>query len=183
MKRHLDIFDLETSLNEVSHFIVVPAVESVLNDIQIAEGSRLATDFASAYGVRAYQTQRSGATAESLPGIQECDEMITRQTRVLDSMTRIREVLVAQKIALAEQQNQERRYKATPSEFDDDSASYQDKMEGAGGFAGPDSKKRRGVCHFRVRLLFYAYSFVEGCSSRALPQLQQSRDARMATWS
>lgn len=63
-------------------------------------------------------------------------------------MTRIREVLVAQKIALAEQQNQERRYKATPSEFDDDAASYQDKMEGAGGFAGPDSKKRRGVGFF-----------------------------------
>lgn len=86
-------------------------------------------------------------TAESLPGIQECDEMIIRQNRVLESLNRIREVIVAQKIALAEQQNQERRYKVTPSEFDDDASSYQDKMDG-GGFGGSDSKKRRGVCPF-----------------------------------
>lgn len=75
--------------------------------------------------------------------MEECEEMIVRQTRVLESMNRIREVLKAQ-IALAEQQNQERRYKAS-SDFDDDVSSYQDKMEGGGGFAGSDPKKRRGV--------------------------------------
>lgn len=101
-------------------------------------------DFASNYGIRAHQTQRSGATSENLPRIDECDEMIARQTLVLDSVNRIRDVIIAKTLADAEQQNQDRRNKA-PLEYDDDSSSFQDKLEGSGGFGGPDPKKRRGV--------------------------------------
>lgn len=69
---------------------------------------------------------------------------MAQQTRVIDAMSRVRDVLVAQNLAQAEQQSQDRRNKAS-ADYDEDPASFQDKMEGSGGFAGPDSKKRRGV--------------------------------------
>lgn len=125
VKRHLDIFDLETSLNE------------------IAKGSQLASDFARNYGIRAHQDARAGMTAESLPSIEECSDMISRQTRVLDSMNRIKDVINAQQEALKQRLSQEQRYNA-PSEYDDDAPGYHDKLDGAGGFAGADAKKRRG---------------------------------------
>lgn len=114
-------------------------------------------DFASNYGIRAHQTQRSGATMENLPRIDECDEMIARQTRVLDSVNRIRDVIIAKTLADAEQQNQERRNKAS-LEYDDDSSSFQDKMDGSGGFAGSDPKKRRGVRNIVTFMASYAKS-------------------------
>lgn len=83
-------------------------------------------------------------TAESLPSIEECSEMINRQTRVLDSMNRIKDVINAQQEALKQRLSQEQRYNA-PSEYDDDAPGYHDKLDGAGGFAGADAKKRRGV--------------------------------------
>ncbi|MCJ1227826.1 hypothetical protein MMC12_004485 [Toensbergia leucococca] len=125
VKRHLDIFDLETSLNE------------------IAEGSGRALDFSRLYGIRAHQTQRSGLSSGSMPSLIECEEMIRQQSRVLDSMVRIREVIISQQQALAEQRNQDQNYKGS-SEIDDDGISYQDKLDGSGGFAGSDPKKRRG---------------------------------------
>lgn len=83
-------------------------------------------------------------TAESLPSIEECSDMISRQTRVLDSMNRIKDVINAQQEALKQRLSQEQRYNA-PSEYDDDAPGYHDKLDGAGGFAGADAKKRRGV--------------------------------------
>lgn len=70
--------------------------------------------------------------------------MISRQTRVLDSMNRIKDVINAQQEALKQRLSQEQRYNA-PSEYDDDAPGYHDKLDGAGGFAGADAKKRRGV--------------------------------------
>ena len=72
--------------------------------------------------------------------------MIRQQTKVLDAMSRIRDVICKQQQALAEQRNYDQQnYKAAPSEADDnESNSYIDKLEGSGGFAGADAKKRRG---------------------------------------
>ena len=125
-------------------------------------------DFASNYGIRAHQTQRSGATIENLPRIDECDEMIARQTRVLDSVNRIRDVIIAKTLADAEQQNQERRNKAS-LEYDDDSSSFQDKMDGSGGFAGSDPKKRRGVRNPFFFPFFFENSFHANMQQRAAP--------------
>ncbi|KAL8733902.1 MAG: hypothetical protein Q9166_001890 [cf. Caloplaca sp. 2 TL-2023] len=125
VKRHLDNFDLETSLNE------------------IAEGSGRALEFSQHYGSRAHQTQRSGPIPGSMPSLAECDEMMNYQKRVLDSMQRIKEVIIAQQHALAEQRNYENNYKQ-PCEADEDGASFHEKLEGSGGFAGADAKKRRG---------------------------------------
>ncbi|KAI9838405.1 MAG: hypothetical protein M1819_005674 [Sarea resinae] len=125
VKRHLDIFDLEHSLNE------------------IAEGSGQILDFSRHYGARAHQTQRSGPIPGSLPTLAECDEMLKQQTRIHDSLSCIREVLVTQQHALAEQRVQDQGFKGS-SEFDvEDSAMYHDDAKG-GGFAGSDAKKRRG---------------------------------------
>ncbi|KAL8905915.1 MAG: hypothetical protein Q9207_002352 [Kuettlingeria erythrocarpa] len=146
VKRHLDNFDLETSLNE------------------IAEGSGRALDFSKLYGSRAHQTQRSGPMPGSMPTLAECDELMGYQKRVLDSMQRIKEVIHAQQQALAEQRSYENSYKPS-AEPDDDGSSYHEKLEGGGGFAGAEAKKRRGVCHHRVEL--------KGRPPRTLPQLQQ----------
>ncbi|KAL8949972.1 MAG: hypothetical protein Q9222_003966 [Ikaeria aurantiellina] len=128
VKRHLDHFDLETSLNE------------------IAEGSGRALDFSRLYRSQAHQTQRSGPVPGSMPSLAECDEMINYQKRVLDSMHSIKEVIIAQQHALAEQRNYENNYKVS-NKIEDDGASFHEKMEGSGGFAGAEAKKRRGVCH------------------------------------
>lgn len=99
-------------------------------------------------------------TAESLPSIEECSEMISRQTRVLDSMNRIKDVINAQQEALKQRLSQEQRYHA-PSEYDDDAPGYHDKLDGAGGFAGADAKKRRGVSKTHSYRLILAYFGVQ----------------------
>ncbi|KAL8660278.1 MAG: hypothetical protein Q9202_006713 [Teloschistes flavicans] len=132
VKRHLDNFDLETSLNE------------------IAEGGGRALEFSRHYESRAYQTQRSGPIPGSIPTLAECDEVMNHQKRVLDSMQSIKEIIIAQQHALAEQRNYEINRKPS-SEADEDGASFSDKLEGSGGFAGADTKKRRGVrCHCQI---------------------------------
>ncbi|KAL9014686.1 MAG: hypothetical protein Q9173_000658 [Seirophora scorigena] len=131
VKRHLDNFDLETSLNE------------------IAEGSGRALDFCKHYGSRAHQAQRSGPVPGSMPTLAECDDLMDKQRRVLESMQRIKEVVVAQQHALAEQRNYENSYKPS-AEPDDEGANFHDKREGGGGFAGAEAKKRRGSRDTRV---------------------------------
>lgn len=80
----------------------------------------------------------------SIPTLAECDEMMNHQKRVLDSMQSIKEIIIAQQHALAEQRNYEINHKPS-SDADEDGASFSDKLEGSGGFAGADTKKRRGV--------------------------------------
>lgn len=154
VKRHLDNFDLETSLNEVGDkHSSAQAIR--LTFAQIAEGSGRALDFSKHYGSRAHQTQRSGPIPGSMPSLAECDELMGYQKRVLDSMQRIKEVIHAQQQALAEQRSYENSYKPS-AEPDDDGSSYHEKLEGGGGFAGAEAKKRRGVCHHRVELSKWA---------------------------
>ncbi len=71
--------------------------------------------------------------------------MIHEQEKVMAALARMRDVIYKQQQALADQRNfDQQHYKAAPSEPDDDATSYMDKAEGSGGFAGSDSKKRRG---------------------------------------
>ena len=112
--------------------------------MQIIEGSGHALEFARNYGNRAHQTQRSGPVPGSLPSIAECDEIMSRQQRVMDSMGRIRDLILRQQAALAKQRTYDSRtLKSAPSEADED-PHYMEKIDGAGGFAGGESKKRRG---------------------------------------
>ncbi|KAE8351346.1 hypothetical protein BDV28DRAFT_137275 [Aspergillus coremiiformis] len=126
VKRHLDVYDVETSLNE------------------IAEMSTRTLDFSRHYATRAHQTQRAGPVIGSLPSLQEVEEMLSVQRRNQDALLRIRAAVVSQEHALAEQMAQRKAFKASGVRDDDHMAMYQDEYKGSGGFAGPDSKKRRG---------------------------------------
>ncbi|KAJ5106029.1 Zinc finger NHR/GATA-type [Penicillium alfredii] len=123
VKRHLDVYDVETSLNE------------------IAEMSTRTLDFSRHYATRAHQTQRSGPVLGSLPSLNEVEDMLHIQRRNQDALVRIRTAVVNQEQALAEQMAQRSAFK--PGD-DDHMAMYQDGFKGAGGFAGADPKKRRG---------------------------------------
>lgn len=71
--------------------------------------------------------------------------MIRQQTKVMDALNRIKDVICKQQQALLDQRTYDQQsYKPTASEADDDSNSYVDKLEGSGGFAGSEAKKRRG---------------------------------------
>ena len=144
VKRHLDIFDLETSLNEVIGRIALLR-DHTKHFVQIADGSGRALDFSRHYGQRAHQASRSGPLPSSLPTLGEVDDMVRRQTHVLDSLARIREVIITQQHALAEQRSRDEANKVS-SDYGEDGTSYSDKGDGGGGFAGADAKKRRGVC-------------------------------------
>ncbi|KAB8259115.1 hypothetical protein BDV32DRAFT_60050 [Aspergillus pseudonomiae] len=124
VKRHLDVYDVETSLNE------------------IAEMSTRTLDFSRHYAARAHQSQRSGPVV--MPSLQEVEEMLSVQRRNQDALLRIRAAVVSQEHALAEQMAQRKAFKAGGVRDDDHMAMYQDEYKGSGGFAGPDSKKRRG---------------------------------------
>ncbi|KAL2861163.1 GATA-type sexual development transcription factor NsdD [Aspergillus lucknowensis] len=125
MKRHLDVYDVETSLNEV------------------AEMSTRTLDFSRHYAARAHQT-RSGPVIGSLPSVQEVDEMLNIQRRNQDALMRLRSAVLNQEHALAEQMAQRKAFKPGGVHEDDRMAMYQEEFKGSGGFAGSDSKKRRG---------------------------------------
>lgn len=125
VKRHLDNFDLEASLNE------------------IAEGSGRLLDFAGHYKQRAHESQRTGMTPASIPNLEKVDELMKQEMRVAESLARIREVIVNQQAALVEQA-QDPRYKAMNGYDHEGPNSYHDDGKGGGGFAGSDPKKRRG---------------------------------------
>lgn len=95
--------------------------------------------FSQHYAIRAHQTQRSGPVYGSLPSLGEVEDMLHMQRRNQDALIRIRTAVVNQEQALAEMQRQ-----AKPGE-EEHLALYQEEFKGTGGFAGSDSKRRRGV--------------------------------------
>ncbi|SMR45209.1 unnamed protein product [Zymoseptoria tritici ST99CH_3D1] len=141
VKRHLDFYDLESALNE------------------IAATSGILSDFSRRYGDRMHQTQRSGPSMSTLPGIVEVDDMVAKTRVQLDSLLKIRDVILTQQ-AVHEQQVADQRKQNNLFQDQAPSAShadlqhqqqhpyggqFQDSDDGKmGGFAGMDTKKRRG---------------------------------------
>ena len=80
-----------------------------------------------------------------MPTITSLDDVMGHQQRAMAAMEKIREVIIAQQHALSERSRTE--VSKPPSEFGEDALGGSDKAEGAGGFAGGDPKKRRGVSH------------------------------------
>ncbi|KAI9710728.1 MAG: hypothetical protein M1820_002561 [Bogoriella megaspora] len=134
VKRHLEFFDYEASLNE------------------IAESSALTLDFARTYQQRAHQTQRSGPVPGSLPELGAIEDLARRSAKLTEAWNRIKDVVVAQEAARA-QQAQARQY-SDPNEYENaESNGLSDDLKGQG-YAGGDSKKPRrgraappGRCH------------------------------------
>ncbi|KAF1350686.1 hypothetical protein BDV97DRAFT_376385 [Delphinella strobiligena] len=123
VKRHLDMYDFEAALNEIN------------------EGSTCMLDFSRQLGARMHQTQRSGPVSGTLPSLHEIDDLMARSRGTLDSLGRMREVIVAQQAACY-QQAHEQQFKAQ-DETKRDSVHQVDDSK-VGGFAGPEAKKRRG---------------------------------------
>ncbi|KAI9812809.1 MAG: hypothetical protein M1832_000325, partial [Thelocarpon impressellum] len=124
VKRHLDFFDLEASLNE------------------IADSSGRLNGFSRDFKDRARELSRAGPAPGSLPSIAECDEMIRHQGRVQDLLVRLREMLVTQQDALASRHGPEHPFKGSGDYDVDETGPYDDGKPGI--TMGPDAKKRRG---------------------------------------
>ncbi|GAB7365647.1 hypothetical protein MBLNU230_g6711t1 [Neophaeotheca triangularis] len=139
VKRHLDLYDMESALTDIS------------------STSRIVLDFSGRYSDRMHSTVRSGPTPSTLPGMIEIDDMVNKSRVQLESLLKIREVVLAQQAAYEQQaiDQRDREQQAKPSfappehhqpgphhgqlertEPSEDGRSV--------GFAGSDPKKRRG---------------------------------------
>lgn len=104
------------------------------------ESSARTHEFSRVWAQRYHQSNRSGYYQDSLPSVHEIEDMLQKSSRITDNLRRIREVMVAQQHALSEH----RARMARGSQMEDDYNGMPDEYKG-GGFAGGDSKKRRGV--------------------------------------
>ena len=86
----------------------------------------------------------------------------------MDSLTRIKEAVVAQQHALAEQ----RARVVKGDYYEDDYNGLHDDYKGSGGFAGGDAKKRRGVGLTYQLPRMRTDNFIESCAAWTLSQLQ-----------
>jgi glutamate--cysteine ligase catalytic subunit len=127
VKRHLESFDLEASLNEM------------------ADGSGRITEFSKIYRQRAHEHQRIGMTPQSMPRLEEVDEMLKQSERIQMSLQRMREVVFNHHQATIVEPPPDPRYRPMNG-YDDSGSNYGDDTKGLGGFAGGDNKTRkRGV--------------------------------------
>ncbi|KAI1960213.1 hypothetical protein LOZ58_003932 [Ophidiomyces ophidiicola] len=120
-KRHFDLFDLQTSWNEV------------------VEGTCRTLDFSRVHAARIYQANRSEHT---LPTLAEIDDLLQTQRRNLEALGRIRGAVLDQEHAMAQQRE---RMRLLHSEPGGPAAFREDAKAASGGFAGGDAKRRRGV--------------------------------------
>lgn len=126
-KRPLDAYDVEAPLSEIS-------------DI-----STRTLDFSRHYANRVHQSQRSGSVAGALPSLNEIEEMLHLQRRNQEALLRLRAAVVNQEHALAEQRMAQTKVLKPTGPDDGHMMVYQEEYKGSsGGFAGPESKKRRG---------------------------------------
>jgi hypothetical protein len=124
VKRELDVFDAETALKD------------------IIDSSTRTLDFSRVWSQRSYSSPRSSIYNESLPGVIEVEEMMQHSERVLYSLSKIKEVVLAQQHALSEQRL---RAAARGPYMNDEFGSMDADYRSSGGYAGGDAKKRRGV--------------------------------------
>ncbi|KAH7132259.1 hypothetical protein B0J11DRAFT_427731 [Dendryphion nanum] len=137
VKRHLESFDLEASLNEMT------------------EGAGRITDFSKTYRQRAHENARIGMTLSSIPRLEEVDEMIKQSEKIQVSLQRMRDVVVNHhQSSFAESPREPYNHNGPMNGYDPDSRnSFHDDSKGGGGFAGAELKKRRpraappGRCH------------------------------------
>lgn len=127
VKRHLESFDIEASLNEM------------------ADGSGRIAEFSKIYRQRAHDNQRIGMTPQSMPRLEEVDEMLKQSERIQMSLQRMRDVVFNHHQASLVETPQDPRYRPING-YDDGGSGYGDDNKGMGGFTGGDNKiRKRGV--------------------------------------
>jgi glutamate--cysteine ligase catalytic subunit len=144
VKRHLESFDLEASLNEVC--TALRADWYTLTYYQMADGSGRIAEFSKIYRQRAHDNQRIGMTPQSMPRLEEVDDMLKQSERISMSLQRMRDVVFNHHQASIVEPPQDPRYRPMNGYDHDSSSNYGDDGKGAAGFGGSDSKTRkRGV--------------------------------------
>lgn len=136
VKRHLESFDIEASLNEM------------------ADGSGRITEFSKIYRQRAHDNQRIGMTPQSMPRLEEVEEMLKQSERISMSLQRMRDVVFNHHQASLMEAPQDARYRPMNG-YDDGASNYSDDNKVMGGFAGGDNKTRkRGVSSVCIIFFF-----------------------------
>ncbi|KAL2375761.1 hypothetical protein RJZ90_007900, partial [Blastomyces dermatitidis] len=129
VKRQLDGYDVESSY------------------LEIVEGCSRVAEFASHFGAKAHQSNRPGPVVGLIPQLAEIDDLALTLRRTSDALARIRSLAVEQ--VLAEQQAEQRAqgpvYKTNGIRKEGQPPMYREDFKGGGGFAGGDTKKRRGL--------------------------------------
>jgi hypothetical protein len=110
-----------------------------------------------------------------LPDLLEVEDALHRSKRISDNWNRIREAVIAQQQALAEQ----RARVVKGDYYEDDYNGLHDDYKGSGGFAGGDAKKRRGVSSTHEPLQIRTHNVIESCTAWTLSQLQPSGNSGM----
>ncbi|KAI9723809.1 MAG: hypothetical protein M1828_004059 [Chrysothrix sp. TS-e1954] len=124
VKRHLDSFDLDNSLND------------------IAEAGTRIMKFTEHYQQQSFLASRSGPTLDSIPAMIEVDDMSKQTLRMQDSIARLRGVVQAQEEAEIAERTKEHQAKERSLRHEEINASSED-LRGAA-LIGSDAKKRRG---------------------------------------
>ena len=149
----------------------------------MTEGAGQIADFSKRYRNMAYAQQRMGHTPNSMPKLDEVDDMLRQSEKIAMSLQRMRDVVFNnQQASFIEPQREQSHYRPVNGYDHDEPSPYSDEMKGGNGFTGPDPKKgqRRGVsCTFPFRPL-QQLTRVARCAPWSMSQLQSSRDTRMA---
>jgi hypothetical protein len=100
-------------------------------------------DFARRYGDRMHRNNPPEPSLSTLPSAVEIDDMISKGHSQVQSLCKIREVIVAQQAAY-EQQMADQRQQHKPFHDAPPPEHHLDGEDMKGGFAGSETKKRRG---------------------------------------
>lgn len=111
----------------------------------MADGAGHIAEFSKVYRQRAHENQRIGMTPQSMPRLEEVDEMLKQSERIHMSLQRMRDVVYNHHQASIVEPPRDP-YRPMNGYDPDTVSNYGDDVKGAGGFAGADSKTRkRGV--------------------------------------
>jgi glutamate--cysteine ligase catalytic subunit len=112
----------------------------------MADGCGRISEFSKAYRQRAHENQRIGMTPQSIPRLEDIDEMIKQGERIQMSLQRMRDVVFNHHQASVAEPPREAHYRRINGYDHETTSNYSDDMKGIGGFAGGDNKTRkRGV--------------------------------------
>ena len=102
-------------------------------------------DFTRRYGDQLHSTARSGSSLSTLPGLVEVEDMVSKSRGQVESLLKIRDVVLAQQAAyeqqVADQRQQHKTFAEAPLSARDQEFDAEDSKDG---FTGSDTKKRRG---------------------------------------
>lgn len=148
----------------------------------MADGCGRISEFSKIYRQRAHENQRIGMTAQSIPRLDDIEDMIKQGERVQMSLQRMRDVVFNHQQASLAEPSQQAHYRRANGYDHETSSNYGDDMKGAGGFAGADNKSRKRGVSLQNKFLSTSLSNLNtaSCSPWPMPQLQSCRDTRMA---